>query len=323
MTRFYINTSVSEQKKTRVLSEADEADLRVFSAAVLFSDEDGGFDPSDISASLGISSSEVNGSVKFWKGAGIFASAPAKEKDAFKSETAHKGGVISHAGVEDYTNDELAGILESNIRPSFVDEAQKAMGKMFNKNEVGKLIGIVDQLGFEEEAVLAILSYCVRLDKKSISYAEKIALTFHDQDISTAGQVHAQIDFLERRNSNIEKIRGLYGFGGRALTTAEKKYFTTWTEDYGFDFEIIKLAYEITVDTIINPAPRYTAKILQKWYENGLKTLDAVEAFVASEREMKKQTVAVSTKNTQSAKSPDDIDDWFEQKLKLQFGDKI
>ena len=324
MTGFYIDLNVSENKKIRVLSEADEADLRIFSAAVLFSDEDGGFDVSDICEALGISATEASGSVKFWKGAGIFTSAPSEKKEENTNvTTAHKGGAISHAGVEDYTNEELAGILESNIRPAFVDEAQKAMGKMFNKNEVSKLIGIVDQLGFEEEAVLAILSYCVRLDKKSISYAEKIALTFHDQDVSTAEQVHAQIDYLERRNSNIEKIRGLYGFGGRALTTAEKKYFATWTEEYGFDFEIIKLAYEITVDTIVNPAPRYTAKILQRWYENGLSTLDAVKAFIASERDAKKQAVAVSAKSGQSAKNTSDIDDWYEQKLKRQFGDKI
>ena len=323
MTSYYINFDVSEAKKIRVIAEADETDLRVFSAAVLFAEADGEFSIPELCEILGISQSEINASVKFWKGAGLFCTASVKNKTDEERPTAHKGGVISHAGVEDYTNEELAGILETNIRPAFVDEAQKAMGKMFNKNEVGKLIGIVDQLGFEEEAVLAILSYCVRLDKKSISYAEKIALTFHDRDISTAEQVHAQIDYLERCNSNIEKIRGLYGFGGRALTTTEKKYFTTWTEEYGFDFEVIKLAYEITVDTIATPAPRYTAKILQKWYENGLKTVSDVNAYVSSEKEQKKQTAAVSSKGKQDTKATSEIDDWYEQKLKRQFGDKI
>ena len=323
MTRFYINFDVSDGKKTRAIAGADETDLRVFAAAVLFAGERGEIEVSELCEISGISLSDVNASVKFWKGAGLFTAAPVKDSAVSDRQTAHKGGAISHAGVEDYTNEELAGILETNIRPAFVDEAQKAMGKMFNKNDVGKLIGIVDQLGFEEEAVLAILSYCVRLDKKSISYAEKIALTFHDQDISTAEQVHAQIDYLERCNSNIEKIRSLYGFGGRALTTAEKKYFTTWTEEYGFDFEVIKLAYEITVDTIANPAPRYTAKILQTWYENGLKNLAEVEKFVASQKEQKKQTVGVVSKGTKGTRSTSEIDDWYEQKLKRQFGDKI
>lgn len=323
MTNYYINFDVSEAKKPRVIAEADEMDLRVFSAAVLFSDGEGEFQISELCEKLGISQSEINASVKFWKGAGLFCTDPSKRKNVSDGHTAHKGGAISHTGVEDYTNEELVGILETNIRPVFVDEAQKAMGKMFNKNEVGKLIGIVDQLGFEEEAVLAILSYCVRLDKKSISYAEKIAITFHDQDISTAEQVHAQIDYLERCNSNIEKIRSLYGFGGRALTTTEKKYFTAWTEEYGFDFEIVKFAYEITVDTITNPAPRYTAKILQTWYENGLKSLADVKAFVDAQREQKKQYASVTSRGTQNTKTAAEIDDWYEQKLKRQFGDKI
>lgn len=315
MAKVYIDYTVSDSKKTSAISGADDTDLRVLAAIALSADGDGGCDTGYVAKLLGLDVSEVTASVKFWKGAGIIGTTAT----VATVSSAHKGGVISHTSVEEYTNDELVGILQTGIRPAFVDEAQKALGKMFNKNEVGKLIGIVDQLGFEEEAVLAILSYCVRLDKKSVSYAEKIAITFHDQDISTAEQVHAQIDYLERRNSNIEKIRGLYGFGGRALTTAEKKYFTTWTEEYGFDFDIIKRAYEITVDTILNPAPRYTAKILSKWHDNGLRTLEEVETFIASEK--RRETVPVRTSAVKIASKNSEVDEWFEQRLKQKFGD--
>ena len=316
MSKIYIDYGVADEKKASAIACADEVDLKVLAALALKADSDGCCDTADVETLLDLDTAEIVASVKFWKGAGIVSA------DAtVNTKTAHKGGVISHTSVEEYSNEELVGILQTGIRPAFVDEAQKALGKMFNKNEVGKLVGIVDQLGFEEEAVLAILSYCVRLDKKSVSYAEKIAITFHDQDISTAEQVHAQIDYLERINSNIEKIRALYGFGGRALTTAEKKYFTQWTEEYGFDFDVIKKAYEITVDTILNPAPRYTAKILMKWHENGLRNLEEVETFIATDKGREKATVRTSDGSKQTVKS--DADDWFEKKLKQKFGDNI
>ena len=318
MAKVYINYNATNSKKLAAISGADETDLRVFSAIALNADSDGCCDTAELEELLEIDTADIIASVKFWKGAGIIST------DALKSSrTAHKGGVISHTSVEEYSNEELAQILQTGIRPIFVDEAQKALGKMFNKNEIGKLIGIVDQLGFEEEAVLAILSYCVRLDKKSVSYAEKIAITFHDQDISTAAQVHAQIDYLERMNSNIEKIRALYGFGGRALTTAEKKYFTQWTEEYGFDFDVIKRAYEITVDTILNPAPRYTAKILMKWHENGLRNIEEVETFIASDKAKERTSPRSSVANGNKQTVKNDADDWFEQKLRQKFGDNI
>ena len=318
MAKVYINYTASDKKKANAIAGADDTDLRVFAALTLCADGDGAIDTEDVATLLDLDLSEVTASVKCWTGAGIVTSSADATK---KTASAHKGGAIAHAAVEEYSNEELVSILSTGVSSAFVDEAQKAMGKMFNKNEVAKLVGIVDQLGFEEEAVLAILSYCVRLDRKSISYAEKIALSFHDQDVTKADEVHAQIDLLERRNSNIEKIRNLYGFGGRALTTAEKKHFATWTEEYGFDFEVIKKAYEITVDTILNPAPRYTAKILQSWYENGLKTLADVNKFIAIEKE--KQPAGVRTKAAVTTQRPSsEVDDWFEQKLKKQFGDK-
>ena len=322
MAKIYIDRTASDSKKASAVSGADDTDLRVFAAMALSADEDGCCDTSILPDFLGLDIAEITASVKFWKGAGIVKSQPARAVSSDNAvPAAHKGGVISHTSVEEYSNDELVGILETGIRPAFVDEAQKAMGKMFNKNEVGKLIGIVDQLGFEEEAVLAILSYCVRLDRKSISYAEKIAITFHDQDISTAAEVHAQIDYLERRNSNIEKIRNLYGFGGRALTTAEKKYFTTWTEEYGFDFDVIKKAYEITVDTILNPAPRYTAKILSKWHDNGLRNMEEIETFIAAEKSRQPVSPRTSAPRLAQKVKDSEADDWFEQRLKQKFGD--
>ena len=322
MSKIYVNYSVSDSKKARAISGADETDLRVLVTALLSAEK--GYDTQAIVETTGLDASDVNASVKYWKGAGLVCLSDTKEGKIKTGETAaHKGGVITHSGVEEYTNEELVGILESNVRPAFVDEAQKVMGKMFNKNEVGKLIGIVDQLGFEEEAVLAILAYCVRLEKKSVSYAEKIAVTFHDQDISRADEVHAQIDYLERCNSNIEKIRGIFGFGGRALTATEKKYFTAWTEELGFDLDIIRRAYELTVDSIHEPVPKYTNKILTNWHENGLKTLDEVEKFIISDRPEPKAAVSVrpSRQPMANQRSGKEVDDWFEQRLRKQFGD--
>ena len=319
--KIYINYGGYDSRYDASIKGADENDLMILGGLFLLAAADGEVDISRAEELLPVERVELMASVKYWRGAGVItntraAKATEKENKENKENTAHKGGVITHSGVEEYSNDELAAVIEKRIGTAFIDEAQKAMGKMFNKNEVGKLIGIVDQLGFEEEAVLAILSYCVRIGKKSISYAEKIAVSFHDEDISSAAEVHAQIDFLERRNTSIEKIRGLYGFGGRALSPTEKKLFASWTEDYGFDFEVVEKAYNITVDAIHDPAPKYTDKILKNWHEKGLRNVEEIDTYIAEEKQSAKEKassgVKVGVKNNYA-------EEWLTQLLDKKF----
>ena len=319
--KIYINYGGYDSRYDASIKGADENDLMILGGLFLLAAADGGVDISRAEELLPVERAELMASVKYWRGAGVItntraAKATEKENKENKENTAHNGGVITHSGVEEYSNDELAAVIEERVGTAFIDEAQKAMGKMFNKNEVGKLIGIVDQLGFEEEAVLAILSYCVRIGKKSISYAEKIAVSFHDEDISSAAQVHAQIDFLERRNTSIEKIRSLYGFGGRALSPTEKKLFASWTEDYGFDFEVVEKAYNITVDAIHDPAPKYTDKILKNWHEKGLRNVEEIDTYIAEEKQSAKEKahsgVKVGVKNSYA-------EEWLTQLLDKKF----
>ncbi len=320
-TRVYITISKNE-RCIEALAGADDTDLAILGGLCLLAGEDGEANVGALEQSGRFESADIRASVKYWRGAGVLSGgrqASAAKAAELPPEAAHKGGVITHSGVEKYTNDELANVLSSRVSTAFVDEAQKAMGKMFNNGEVGKLVGLVDQLGFEEEAVLAILSYCVRLGKKSLSYAEKIAVSFHDEDIFTAAAVHAHIDYLERRDTAIAKVQSLFGFNGRALSSTEKKLFTAWTEEYGFDMEIIKLAYELTVDAIHEPAPKYTDKILSRWHAASLKTLAEVNAFIEEDR--KKPTpehVSVDSKGKNKAKNQE-IEDWFEQRLQKSF----
>jgi DnaD/phage-associated family protein len=335
--KIYINYDISPRERNTALLNADENDLRILAALLLTADDDNVACTDDLHEQLELEKSDVNASLKFWKGAGVVTSSRTsrvkvavgggEESTEEIASSAHKGGVVARfTGVEEYSNDELAAILEKNIGSEFIDEAQKAMGKIFNKNEVSKLVGMTEQLGFEPEAILAILSYCVRLGKKSLSYAEKVAISFHDEEIFTAEEIHARIDFLEKRNNVVERVRSLFGFGGRALTTNEKKLFASWTEELGYDFDIIEKAYEITVDTIHEPAPKYTNGILKKWHENGLGTVQEIDAYIEAEKQKSAQTTQNRTQTPRGgakimSEKDKEMEEWFEQRLRNTFGD--
>ena len=319
--------------KRELAANADDVDLAILSALILCANDDGEVSADAVNALERFAPEDVAASIKFWRGAGLLKRTSGKtnaQRESGESGTqrAHKNGVVSHVSVERYTNDELAQVIENRVGREFIDEAQSVIGKMLNNADIARLVGIIDQLGFAHEAVLAILAYSVRLGKRSVSYAEKIAISFCDEDITTPEAVHAQIDLLERRNTALDKISRLFGFGGRALSTTEKKTFTSWVEEYGFDMDIITLAYEITVDATHSPAPKYADAILKKWHENGLRTLSEVQSFNESERAVMEQKAqrlasAPTSRTAVEASSPQkdrELEEWFEANLNKHFG---
>lgn len=323
-TEFYI-CGAADRNVAEIASSADDTDFAILGAVLLTAGGDGRVNAEAVSELGRFGEADINASLKFWKGAGVISASKRAEKTASSEETEQQS-VIAPVYAKKYSNDELVAVIEQDIGTDFIDEVQKAVGKpVFNKNEIERIVNMVKGFGFEKEAVLAIVDYSVYLGKKSLSYAEKIALTFLDEGITATDSVYLRIDELKRRSSTIEKIRSLYGFGGRTLTTAEKNYFAAWTEKYGFDFDVIKKAYELTVDTIQSPVPKYTDKILKNWYENGLKTVAEIDGFIAAEKEKAKNAEHTRQRSV-PAKSPEktekgrDVDDWFEAKLNKHFG---
>jgi len=69
---------------------------------------------------------------------------------------------------------------------------------------------------------------------------------------------------------NILQIRG------RALTPGEEKYAKSWL-DMGFDEAVIRLAYEKTCLNTGGLSWAYMNKILQRWQQDGLFTLEQVQ----------------------------------------------
>lgn len=313
-----------------ILAAADEQDLRILVALLMSADDEGTVnDDTPMAQALGLEKSDIAASLKFWRGAGVISSPSAKaskrsvaENDRGSDEksntvrgnipTAHRGGAVAKSnGVSTYATEELAELFERRkISAQFIDEAQRVVGKTFNSYDTGIVAGLVDQFGFEEEAVLAILAYVTSHGKKSLRYSEKLALGFYDEGLTTAAQVVERINLIERSNDTIQKIKQLFGIGSRELSRTEKTLFETWTQKFGYDIEVIRKAYDITVDTIHKPVPKYTSVILEKWYAEGLKTADDVCAYEQAQK-----------KERNGEDKSYDLDDFFEAALNRSLED--
>ena len=325
------------ERLSEILGNADENDLRILLTLMMSANDEGVIDSSlSLDEILELDSSEVNASLKFWRGAGFIGSekktsvkaknnqkeaeikkdtkenVSEENNDPEKHTTAHKGGVISHTSIVAYESAELADILEKRKSLTlFINEAQRILGKTINYYDTSLLVGFIDQLGFDEEAVLAILAYSVRLKRGTVRYAEKIALNFYDEGIVDSEAVIAKIEKIEASAETVSQIRVLFGLGSRGLSTSEKKLFTSWSEKLGYGIDVIRLAYDITIDSIHDPAPKYTNSILERWYAEGLHTAADIEEYIKSQKEAQSNKVGYEKSY--------DIDEFFEASLKRSY----
>jgi DnaD/phage-associated family protein len=246
---------------------------------------------------------------------GAKSAKPKTEQTSTAAPSAHRGGAVEKStGVSPYATDELAALFEKRrVTAQFIDEAQRVVGRTFNSYDTGIVAGLVDQLGFEEEAVLAMLAYVTRIGKKGLRYSEKLALSFYDEGITTAAAVVERIALIEHSSEVISKIKQLFGIGARELSKTEKALFEKWTQKFGYGIEVIRVAYDITVDATQKPLPKYADAILEKWHAEGLRTEDEVLAFENKSKQERE--------GTSGGDKSYELDDFFEAALKRSLED--
>lgn len=231
---------------------------------------------------------EARDALAFWRGAGVIE---AQKGGAKKTERKHSAEVAEvkeapkvtkklRAADElpSYTSDQLGDILDKRQDiVTLIDECQNIVGKMFTAKEINIVIGLCDYLELDCEYIMTLMSYCVSIGKKTMHYVEKTAFGLYDAGICTAEQLTEEIERRERA-ANIEgKIRSLFGLGGRAFTTKEKKFINAWVNEFGYGIEIIEKAYEVTADATGGASIPYANSVIERWNAEGMRTLEAIE----------------------------------------------
>ena len=217
-----------------------------------------------------------------------------------------------------YTSTELAELLEAraSVR-ALIDEAQRILGKMFNPNDVNIMVGMLDYLGMNEECILLLLAHCKRIGKSNLRAIEKYAYTLVDKGINDVETMEAEICTIEAMHTFEGEVRALFGMKSRALTSKESKMLSAWLS-FGYDINIVRMAYEITVNATGEPSLPYTNAILEKWNANAWKTVAEIEAGMNAEREKRES----GANNKKELGNSFDTDDFFEAALQRGFRER-
>lgn len=271
-----------------------------------------------LAAEFKVSRSAVDSALGFWIGAGVLSGGdvPKEEKvdDFVKEKLTPPAETSKRTRVTElpmYTSEEFTRVLERRSElADLIEEAQVELGKVFNITETQLLVSISEGLGVDDEYILSLLAYCKKIDKCNMRYVEKTAISLYDKGICTANQLDEYLKEVDMMASVEGKIRRIFGIGERAFTSKESKYVNDWVNVYGFDFEMIKCAYEETVNNTSKPSMSYAGKVLENWFSEGLRTPEDVKR-AKEKRNGSPATVQATSFN---------VDDFFNAAINKGFG---
>ena len=271
-----------------------------------------------LASELECSANEIETSLAFWRGTGILSAeekAIAEKEDNPTSTTEQEIEAPKRVKVSElpvYTSSELNALLEKHRHVvELIDECQNILGKIFTAADIKVLMALVDYLGLDNDYILVLMHYAARIDMRSLRYIEKMAVSCLDDGFTDARELQTELRSREERASLEGKIRGVFGIGQRKLTSKEKKCVENWITNFKYDVDVIEKAYEITVGATGKPSIPYANAILEKWFAEGAKDIDAVNAILEARAEEK-----------HDEGSSFNVDEFFDAALKRSYSDK-
>lgn len=147
-------------------------------------------------------------------------------------------------------------------------------------------------LGFSTELIVYLIESCVSNNHTSIRYIEKVALGWADQHITTVEEAKQGSPVLGKM---YYAVMNAFGITGRKLVSTEIAYISRWTNEYGFDSDIILEACKRTMASLHQPNFKYTDSILSDWNKKQVHHLSDIAKLDAAHQERKKSSASANT----------------------------
>ena len=254
------------------LKKMGEAELKVLLSVA----QDGVADPTRLSARLELPAETVANAVDMLTNEGIICAAEDKSKKCTKNT------------MSNYDNEDLAEAIDNDDGFKVVTAfACDVLEKQLNRNDLNTLYSLYDYYGMSAEMICGIIEFCVSTGKQSMSYIFNIAMSIRDDGITTYEALDGYIKSKRTVNSKTARLRKLCGIGNRELTSKERGYTDRWFGEMKLSFDLVKRAYELTIDRIGELKFPYMSKIIEQWYAKGVRTVDDAEKLDVKHKEEK------------------------------------
>ncbi len=261
----------------------------------------------DVADTLNHTEGDVIRALKYWEKMGLLKVGytadyptnitllPIENNAAYDNVYASTADVYPVAGKPDITGNTTTAVKISVPKPSTPTKetspetkeelrqilfvAEQLLGKTLTTTDTNTILYIYNELNFSEELLEYLLEYCVSNEKRSLRYIEKVAISWHEEGITT---VNAAKNHHEIHSKNIYSIMKAFGLDDRKPGKSELDFISKWYDHYGFEREVIIEACNRTIQALHKPSFEYTDTILANWKKNNVHTVSDLEAVDAN-----------------------------------------
>jgi DnaD/phage-associated family protein len=85
----------------------------------------------------------------------------------------------------EYTTDELKNFKSNEDIEQLLMVTEQYVGRQLTRNEMETILFMYDRLGFSTDLIDYLVQHCVERGKKDFRYMEKVALSWHEQGITS------------------------------------------------------------------------------------------------------------------------------------------
>lgn len=250
------------------------------------------FEPEDIAAAIGIDRADVADAMQYWQQTGLIASnggalapcaqngnqqqgsAPFRPKAAEEPAPAQpeKPQHILPRPQKPDSDFVAKRIAESTEIACLMQSAQEILGRLISGGECATLLMIHDDFGLPSDVIVMLLQYTASIGKANMRYIEKTAMNWADEEIVTHEKAEEKLRRLSENQQAWRTVEQAIGMTHRAPSANEETYAPVWVGEWGFGPEMVKEAYDRTVDATGKYSAGYMNKIMARWHRDGIST---------------------------------------------------
>ena len=226
-----------------------------------------------LASSLNLLESDILNALNYWHDEGVLRLIPIDKMGNYNVE------FIDLVEDSKSKNKEI-NLLEALNKTSTKDmlnDIERLLGRPLSPKEMTTYLSWQDEFNFSSELILILLEYCVSRGKSDYRYIEKVAIAWHDMNITTIDDAQNYIKKTEDKWVKIRHILNYLGIKNPELMKPQQEMLEKWIIDYAFPLEVIEKACNICFQRLNRPDFKYIDGILSSWNKNNLKTLVDIE----------------------------------------------
>lgn len=225
-----------------------------------------------LASSLNLLESDIMNALNYWSDLGVIKLTSVDPMNNFSIEFLD----LSEDNFTPNKEVNLLDALENKGINDMLKDIEKILGRTLSPKEMEMYLGWQKEFSFPSELILLLVEYCASKGKSDYRYIEKVALTWHDMNITTMAQAQNYIKQTEDKWVKIRKILSYLGIKNNDLMKPQEEMIDKWLTTYNFDLDVIKKACNICAERLNRADFKYIDGILTNWFNNNIKTLDDI-----------------------------------------------